>query len=791
MLRRILSDNPLANLALWILPLLYILVLGHPARIIPTLTMASIGLLFLGGVLWLLLLWQNTDLRLGSPYDVGFAAVVIALVVSSIFSIDPSRSWRMSWNWTVPILVFYFVLTYFRAGASLRIFVKALAIVVTFLVLIGYLEFIQWGVEWWQAFGTTLLPRTLPRIKSLSFSPNILAVVVNCGLLMVLSYRDEAGRWPKIAALWCVLCFPVVVLTSSRSAYLGLVVGGAMLYFLHYRSNHQSLSRSFWIRLLGGVFLAFGAILILLFAIRPQALSLEVFLRTLSRGIVWNVAYQMFLENPLLGVGIDTYGSYYPLLRSSSPPTYPLRAAHSAWFSLIGEAGILGLMAIIAMGTAVFKFVYTMREATKWEWSVQGSAAALAALAVHFTIDTPEPWIILLAMVLLAFFTCALDPQYQYRGFGQLRGSVTTVGWGIIWIVCIAAGGLGAVAVQHYVRAVDAAHDERWRDAVDHLDEAIALVPYDETSFLMARGLAQGILAQTDPSYVEPALADWRKVLQHEPGWPASYANYAALLRQAGNNEEALAMFMKARELVESADVYVLNLGLMQEALGDDEGARNTFRELYRIESVWEQSPFWTSGQIQMQAQQEGRDNDDTQDDENDKELQQAWMNLESNQLVEAQERFEEVRTRDPYNGEARLGLSMVALVRGDQQLAENELNRAQLLRFRALRGIEDALLYLAGNEDSLVGSNIIWSSFGPRPDMHRVVYINQLLRTAMPYELLPQLRCFEANANLGRGLLIALNAENDLPDDMQLALRQEYFNGDGLDSCSPAAAIP
>ena len=92
-------NRPLIPLVLWGTGVTYALVAGRAAQLVPVAGLINIIFLALTGTI---ALWLHVRInpRLScSPIDFGLLLLAIAILVSSIFSEDPSRSWRMAWGW--------------------------------------------------------------------------------------------------------------------------------------------------------------------------------------------------------------------------------------------------------------------------------------------------------------------------------------------------------------------------------------------------------------------------------------------------------------------------------------------------------------------------------------------------------------------------------------------------------------------------------------------------------------------------------------------------------------------
>jgi len=89
------------------------------------------------------------------------------------------------------------------------------------------------------------------------------------------------------------------------------------------------------------------------------------------RGEYWNAGISMWLNNPLSGVGIDSYGQYYRTYRSLQSTVLPgmavvTDAAHNVFIDILAGTGIFGfigyILIIVSVLISALKFIRKHRE---------------------------------------------------------------------------------------------------------------------------------------------------------------------------------------------------------------------------------------------------------------------------------------------------------------------------------------------------------------------------------------------------------------------------------------------
>jgi O-antigen ligase len=169
-----------------------------------------------------------------------------------------------------------------------------------------------------------------------------------------------------------------LVETGSRGGMIGLSVAALALLVM-------SRLRIRWFLLATVLVIA-----IVIFPVADQlvpqfrgGISLED-LKQDQRWGYWQMALRMMQDHPIIGVGTDNFFSLYSWYRTSPALMSPYYC-HNIYLQMWAEAGILGLLSILSLVTAVMlTYIRALREATDevWRSLVVGLLAAFLGYAV-------------------------------------------------------------------------------------------------------------------------------------------------------------------------------------------------------------------------------------------------------------------------------------------------------------------------------------------------------------------------------------------------------------------------
>lgn len=254
------------------------------------------------------------------------------------------------------------------------------------------------GKSFLRAFGLFPDPHMLAFFLGLTF-PFVLAAVF-------LGQKFKAG-------LFAILCLmtAVLALTFSRGGYLGFFVAFLFLIFFVW----PGISRA------GKGFLKNGAlVLLVLFFLAGGLISARFFSSfNLNEGsnqgrlAIWRESFNVFLKNPILGVGLGNYPlTTDPYIDYRSPVT-----SHNLYLDILAETGIFGLAAWLWFIAAAAKAAWRkMKSVQKEDWIVGlGALGALVYFSVHSFFETAifNPTVLAFLMIVggLAASSIQLNPE--------------------------------------------------------------------------------------------------------------------------------------------------------------------------------------------------------------------------------------------------------------------------------------------------------------------------------------------------------------------------------------------
>jgi len=172
-------------------------------------------------------------------------------------------------------------------------------------------DFINWSSSGMALFST---------LGNSNFAGSAMALLAILSLGGAYAYRkDQITLWLSLIAfgILSITIFP----TNARQGLLLLAFGiVSLLLVLVYNFNKK-------LGLAGLIFAAFGFILSILGMLQVGPLERFLYKDSVSvRGYYWRAGIEMFKDNPLFGVGLDNYGSFFKEYREVG---YPLKYGYS------------------------------------------------------------------------------------------------------------------------------------------------------------------------------------------------------------------------------------------------------------------------------------------------------------------------------------------------------------------------------------------------------------------------------------------------------------------------------
>jgi O-antigen ligase len=159
----------------------------------------------------------------------------------------------------------------------------------------------------------------------------------------------------------------VVFLSDALQGLLISLTSIAVVIFFYLRSNPKFKLLTNMYVILGFVATLFGIAGIL----NKGPLASFLYKPSITfRWEYWSSGLNMGLDNPLFGVGIDSYGVYYRTFRNESATLLPgvdvtTDAAHNVLIDIFAGTGIFGALAYLVINFVVFYHVYSHCKASR------------------------------------------------------------------------------------------------------------------------------------------------------------------------------------------------------------------------------------------------------------------------------------------------------------------------------------------------------------------------------------------------------------------------------------------
>src|SRR5688572_5205564 len=274
-----------------------------------------------------------------TPTTVVLFLFVLWMNITTFFALDFSESLSM-WEKVMKIQAMVFVaLMLLHTKQQVNILIWIVAGSVAFFAIKGGLFTLHIGGEY-RVFGPA--ESFIQENNSLA-----LATIMTIPLLRYLQMhtRNRLVRYGLVAAM--VLSGFAALGSHSRGGFLAI---GAMLAFLWLKSRHKSMT-SLVIIMLVPVAIGF----------MPEKWSdrmksiqeYEQDESALGRINSWKMAINLTADRPLLGGGYAIYTR--PVFDRYAPESTVIRSAHSIYFQVLGEHGVVGFVLFLVLGALVWR----------------------------------------------------------------------------------------------------------------------------------------------------------------------------------------------------------------------------------------------------------------------------------------------------------------------------------------------------------------------------------------------------------------------------------------------------
>ena len=234
-------------------------------------------------------------------------------------------------------------------------------------------------------------------------------------LLFPFVFRKTMSKSPIVAIGATIMCCGIVIaifITGSRGGLLGLIALGVLIPF-SYKANRKKII---------SVIVIFVVVSMLFMNDYHKSRFQSLFMASTSseerdmsaqgRINAWKLAWQLYLEKPYFGVGMENFGYYSAYRYSGREYGESGLVTHSLWFEVLSQGGTVVTLPFVLL---LFLFFRKTKKIIKKLKDIGKTEIALDVIAVRIS--------------LAAFLCCATflnrliyDPIYWCIGMGVIHG---------------------------------------------------------------------------------------------------------------------------------------------------------------------------------------------------------------------------------------------------------------------------------------------------------------------------------------------------------------------------------
>lgn len=275
-------------------------------------------------------------------YFIAIGLFIISMLLSALFSGDiiyGLKRWADMWIWRfMPFVVVIFLLNnYFDAKKVMLTGFTGITLTSVYAVYQGLS-----GIS--RANGFYGHPMTLGGWLCI-FLPL---------LLIEFFERKLLGKYYWLAGLAFCICSAGLVFNATRGAWLAVAIVSAVLLIYYMFKNKRNLAVSIIFVALISTFLVNNP----KFMHRLDTIDdFDKYQSNTERILIWQSAWNMFKDHPILGVGLGQYTENYQQKYISPQAKEPqLSHAHNNFLQMLAENGIVGFAGFVIMfGYIIFK----------------------------------------------------------------------------------------------------------------------------------------------------------------------------------------------------------------------------------------------------------------------------------------------------------------------------------------------------------------------------------------------------------------------------------------------------
>jgi O-antigen ligase len=413
---------------------------------VDAITWAMVPLLWAGVVLiWLFRSWYSGGLVLNTdalllpllgliligviqllPLGGSAAGGLVSTTISSALTLDPYATRLFLIKLVVYLTFFAACLTFINSEGRLK---KTVALIVIFGTVLAFIGILQRLSNPDAIYGLRETPHAEPFGPFVNQHHFASFMQMTSGLAAAMLLGVEGREKKALLGFALALMAIGTVWTGSRGGLIGFVsvmVFVGVASFFNGKDEKAAANGGRMAMAIGSaafLFVVLGAMLFLGGAdrmLRSIGINNPSGDITTGRAHYWSVAWQIFLDHPVIGAGLEAFGVAYPHYDTLNG-TLHAQQAHNDYLQTLSDAGVIGLVMVAAFIVLLFsKGLKMVQRSTGFRRAAAaGSLAGCFGILVHsffdFPLRTPSNAFFFLMLTAVAVVPVVIDEQKPHR----------------------------------------------------------------------------------------------------------------------------------------------------------------------------------------------------------------------------------------------------------------------------------------------------------------------------------------------------------------------------------------
>lgn len=572
------------------------------------------GLVFIIiGVIWLSTqFWRHLDFSVSKTFFI-FIVLIVYMFIYRFYAKPIPITDIMLQRGLIYLMLTLFMYSSLRCDTDRKAWENALIALAIVVSLMSVLEVFKWYSKYSATIASLQvlpMPQIAYRLKGSFFGhPNPLAGFLNF-VWPIIFVRLYTSKESLLKYLWGIILFLLAVTllyTNSRGALLGTFAGVAFMFIAVMLDRGISFRKitSLSMQSKKQIGIALGTLSLLTLGVLWRSMFTGQFLnRSFSgRGTIWKYSWAAFLESPIFGQGMGAFPVSYTRL-AQLPPGDFAPSAHNLWLHLSVDYGAQGFVFVCAIvGVFLFYSMKTLRSQSAnnqlpYQFAyVSGGIAFLAQHTVDYMLVTVNYLVVSLIILVFLLKYVVLLGEWRLN-----RKSYAILG--VVIIGMLAAYQLVAsskvISFSDYTRQTYLAENNEWMLLQEQVCSSAKKYPDNalykfECSMALVRQispLGQNGISKHDVDVLDKAIFFQQTGYDMNPYWATQRANLAVMYWEMGNQTRAIDLLEGAVSSAPVLDILLLNLGWMEEDVGNTEAALGYYTRALRLNPIINLSEF-------------------------------------------------------------------------------------------------------------------------------------------------------------------------------------------------------